>query len=46
MTTQPATRYRTEYVRNRRRISTSTVVPAVLTLVAMMVFFAMLLNMG
>ncbi|GAA1672658.1 hypothetical protein GCM10010977_17960 [Citricoccus zhacaiensis] len=46
MTTQPATRYRTEYVRHRRRISTSTVIPAVLTLVAMMVFFAMLLNMG
>ncbi|VXB66736.1 hypothetical protein [Citricoccus sp. K5] len=46
MTTQPSTRYRTEYVRNRRRISTSTIVPAVLILVAMMVFFAMLLILG
>ena len=46
MTTQPATRYRTEYVRHRRRIGTGTVVPAVLTLLAMAVFFAMLLNMG
>lgn len=45
-TTQPSRRYRTEYVRHRRRVGTGVVVPAVLILLAMAVFFAVLLNMG